>query len=253
MRNLLTAIIATFIFGCVPVAVEKLYPVLVGLYQTEFIGLCLYIRDVQAALWIALAFHLIPKTRTKERTIALVFFIYIVLELHQYIIFFYSDYHSYIINYCRFGLIAAIFVLGNTFKSYSFKSDDITNPSNIYLCFWRPKTTMSTLTSLIGSPFGGLSIYLNGMLWGYRWGESSYDCVEIDRETLFRSFTVHNTHVKSSDEIWSVLRGLIGKKAGLFRIKCIFTIRPVLKLLGNGYYASGLDLIPSIYSQKVLK
>lgn len=244
--NLLKTIIATVFLSFADMIVGQVSPI------TPDISLLA--RDFQVCLWVAFAYQSFPKNKIQSRTISFIFFLLCASESFQYFVFYYTGYNSYATAYFIFIILGSSFFVLNKFKEYSYQSDRIDpNGQNVYLCFWKPKNTRSLLGSIFGLPFGGMSIYTNYVLWGYRWGESSFRPRQVDPCVIQREFFVHDTGIKTSQEIIRQLKSAYGSKAGFLRVRCIYTIRGVLSLLGPKYKADSiLKLIPSVYLKGIL-
>jgi hypothetical protein len=245
MHNLIAVILYTYLLGMLP---DVLFSGDDALY------FAMYARDLQCALWISYGFCLIPPKRIIERTICLVFFIYVAVEAQQYFVYLAFDYGIYSTTYFIFTVIILTLFLYNLFKPYNHKSDPITEFHNIHLCFWRPGNVATLLPSLLGFAIGGVSIYTRGRLHGFRWSKSKYQDDEVSPKIIEKKFVVLDTGIKSNVITENIFLNLRNVRAGRLRIRCISTIKPLLEHLGSKYNPSGwLELIPAIYSARILK
>jgi hypothetical protein len=242
MKSVWKGVVAIFVLGFLP-----------GLFDGDPAWyMTIYCQSLRLSLVAAIAYELTPKNRVGLKTTCLVFSIYTALEAQFYFVFIFFDYNVYSWSYVIFAILISALYLYNRYKQFQFKSDPI-KKDNIYLCFWKPKTGITITASLIGLPFGGLCVYANGNLYGYRWGIETYQKSKRDPETISRCFTVIDTGI-SCEKYTRHLDSLVGNPAGRPRIRCISTIKPVLNSLGGKYrIRSLLDLIPSIYSIRILK
>jgi len=158
----------------------------------------------------------------------------------------------YDISYYTFTVLIIALFLFTQFKKYNYESDKIKPGKDIYFCFWSPKRLVPTLTSLVGKPFGGMSLYIDGVLYGFRWDKELYQAEKIPAEWVQKRFTVFNTKIHTNDVIKTKLSLLVGRaEAGFLRIRCITVIKPILNELGPKFRLSVLDKFPAIFAQKV--
>lgn len=242
MKSLWKGVVAIFVLGTLP-----------GLFDGDLAWyITIYCQSLRLSIAAAMAYQLTPENRVGLKTTCLVFSIYTALEAQFYFIYTFFNYNVYSWSYVIFAALISALYIFNRFKQFKFKSDFITE-GNIHLCFWKPKTGITLTASLIGLPFGGLCIYAYGHLYGYRWGMETYQKSKIDPEIVSRCFTVIDTGIEYGNYILT-LDSLVGKPAGMPRIRCISTIKPILNSLGLRYRVnSWIDLIPSIYSIRILK
>lgn len=214
----------------------------------------LYVRDLQCFIWLFVSFLLTSRTKYLSKTTLLIFSFYVLIEAHLQIIDIVYGYGSYKISYIAFSFILIPILVYNISKKYNYKSDTIDDDSYIYFAFWQPKTFITLSASVLGRPFGGMSIYANGILYGYRWGCKCYKSEKIDKKVIEKNFIIKNTRIKNNSIITLELRKLVGKAtAGFFRVRCIKSIKPVLASLGDKFVPKGLEHIPSVYAGKVFK
>lgn len=192
----------------------------------------------------------IPGKKVKQISLLTCLFVFVLMEAITGSIDPFIDYNLYNILYIVSGSGIAILYLVTFFKKYAFKSDFITD-NNIFLCFYRPVTLKMFLSSLLGFPFGGMCIYTNQTKYGFIIKKNTFKAEKISAVAIQRKFIVIDTGILYSDAIGYKLNGLIGTKAGK-RINCIWTLKPVLNMLGNKFAPRWWELIPPTYSMKVL-
>lgn len=215
-------------------------------------GMALYVRDMQVSIISAMLYYLINSKHFKQRTLILLFTLYCCIDAQLNLIYQISGYNTYSqLFYLCLALFTVTFIY-NYKKQYNIKSDTIKN-DNIYICLWRPRTARALFFSLIGLPIGGVSIYSRGYWWGFRWSKKGYVKEKIDKKTISKSFVVFDTGKSPIRDIVLTLDSFIGSSPGIFRHRCIKTIIPALKMLGEKYTPSNIfELIPSVYSRKLL-
>jgi hypothetical protein len=223
-----------------------------GLFEgLTYSVLALYCRDMQSCIILSLLLSL-PQHRTESKSLVAVLLLYAFIDAHIPIIAHSISWYLYDITWHLFFLGFCVLYLFNRYKQFNFKSDKI-NEDNIMLCFWKPKKGINLLATLIGLPFGGLSIYCGGFIYSYRWGYPTYIKARASESILRKNFVVVDSGVPYTREIIMALDSLVGTPAGRPRIRCIHTIKPVLKMMGKRFAPSNIfDLIPSQYSRRFL-
>jgi hypothetical protein len=245
MKHILAVILWTYLIGHAP-------DLLFTGYDSWYMAL--YVRDMQCALWVALVFNYIPSSRIRERTSCLAFLVYVVTEAQLYYVNTIFSYDAYQKSYLIYTILITVFFSYQLFKRFNYKSDPIDDFHNIYLCWWKPKTSFTLSVSLLGLPFGGLSIYSRGILHGFKWNEEKYQAREVSPKVIQKNFIVQDTGIRMNSIIWSKLFDLKYKKAGKLRIRCITTILPVLKEMGSHFTPKNkLEYIPCKLSARLLK
>jgi len=241
MKNFLYVISACFLLNFVP-----------ELFENDLaFDMALYVGNIQTALLAALVFKMIDKRHLMQRGIALIFCTYVFFEAQLTLIYFLFDYNIYEKSYYIFSFSVVITYLYTYLKPYFYKSDQIIK-DNIYFCFWKPKNGLSFFSSILGAPFGGMSIYCQGHLYGFRWNKSRYRCDKVSKKALYKKFVIIDTGIRTNDVILHKLVMLVGNKASILRTNCISTINPVLKEMGNRFCPSFLEQIPSLYASRIL-
>lgn len=136
-------------------------------------------------------------------------------------------------------------------KFLNFISDQVED-DHIYICLWRPQTTLSIIQSLFGLCIGGVSIYVRGGLYGYVWKRERYSKRSVSPEVLEKKYIIIDTKIKTRESHLACLDDLIGTSAGL-RCRCIYTIRHFLSELDEELKPNFTEMMPSRYSYKVVK
>jgi len=199
---------------------------------------------------ICMYLYLNTLKHVKNRSIFLCIAIYLTMEAITGIFDPIVGYDLYEILYLVTGFTIAALCIFTNAKKYTFKSHKI-EKNNVYLCFHKPVTLKMYFGSLLGFPVGGLCIYTNGYKYGYQINKESFQKTEESQEVINRYFIVVDTGILYSDAIGYKLKQLIGTKAGK-RFNCIYTLKPVLDMLGGKYAPSFWRMIPSTYSIGIL-
>lgn len=239
MRQAVSAIVASLLLGHVP-----------QFFEAEWY-MAMYCQGMQVAILSALVYQLVPGKETMLKSLCLVYVIYSALEPQWYFLYAFLDYNVYSWSYVLFTVLVSFPILKTLLKKYKLKSDKIVE-NNVYLCFWTPNHGLPLLSSILGYPFGGMAIYCDGHLYGYRWNNDKYKKEKISSKAIEKSFVVYNTRIRSNVIFTRSLNRLVGIDAGKLRTSCISTAIPFLKLLGPRFTPSLNELIPSVYYKKVV-
>ena len=137
-------------------------------------------------------------------------------------------------------------------KRYNLTSDPV-NTQDIYICLWRPQTAKTMFQSLFGVAVGSVCLYANGYLYGFKWGEQFYQKRETPPHVINRKFIAINTGKKVDIQILYMLNQLIGVQVGLFRLRCIYTIRGILRHIDSNLAPRWYNFIPCQYGIKILR
>lgn len=155
-------------------------------------------------------------------------------------------------------ILCVAWLLHTACRKYEYKSDKI-NMGNVHFCLWSPKNTKSAMLSTVGKPFGSVAIYAYNKLWTYRWNSNSFDCYDIENPlSLLKNYTIIDSGVMESDEIYDALLSAMGTKAKRWqtlwtRSGCICTILPALKAMGKEFVPRWIEYVPSFYAQKLIR
>ena len=206
-------------------------------------------------LWCIAFFLNTPKKNINVRSLLAVGIVFTFTRLPYYVVWYYYDIKDLWV-YPVATILCFILFINNAFKSYSFKSDIISD-ENIYLCFWKPENAKTIFPSLFGAAIGSVSIYSDRKLYGFQWKSKQYQVKNVSPQAISKKFIVVDTGKKITEEIKTELLNLKGTSANflgipVFRFKCIFTIRKVLYLIDKDFKPELYEYIPSIYSNKIL-
>lgn len=140
-------------------------------------------------------------------------------------------------------------------KNYSYKSDKLGN-DNIYLCLKKANTAKYIFTSIIGAPFGSISVYAKKNLYGFKWSKDNYLKRSASYRAIEETYIVFDTGIKCEDKHIEELEKIIGRPARIeyiqLRMKCIYSIKDFLSILGKEYKPKFLEFIPSLYVRKIM-
>ena len=206
--------------------------------------IALFSTTLQTACVAAAAFQLLSNKELLYKSIFAVIAIFLTLEGCLNLFYGVTDCHGYDIAYYSFFAVFFAAIIYTKTKKYSFKSDAITSP-NVYFCFWRPKKGAPLLSSLFGAPFGGVSIYADDHLYGFRWDKQNYCKQRVGKRIVERAFVVVDSGIQADSEKLRLLESFVGKHAGRFRNRCILTITPLLHEMGKRYVPSVSEMLPS--------
>lgn len=163
------------------------------------------------------------------------------------------------ITHCSllFALIQLIFIpcfFWVWLREYNIKSDDY-NKDNICILFLRPKNNLnyfSLIRLFFGLPVSSVCIIADGKVWAYRKVSGVFSISEYNGKWL-KTHILLDTNIETSQQIINELNKVIGNKRFPY-VKCIYSIRGILKVLGNGYeIRSILDFIPGFYALRINK
>ena len=242
MRDTLTAICASVLLLVVAHKVPESLSWDMGQYSSGMIG----------CVWIAWALKSLKRNDLIQKSLILSLLFYIVTETNFNLLYAVLGYNIYINLYWLISTVFFITLLYTRYKKYNYKSDEIKDNNNIYFCFWKPKAILPLTTSLFGAPFGGLSIYTCGNLYGFRWKKETYQKELILKESVQRKFTVFDTGIKANDVLMVKLHYLVGCKAGKLRIKCLKILKPFLSAMGPKFSPKTIET-PSEYFLRVAR
>lgn len=147
------------------------------------------------------------------------------------------------------ALLTAI-VLYVIARPYDIESDDI-NYKNVTLLLLKPTSFLMVIKSFIGAPVSSVCILANGYVWSYRQSKGQF-CRSKCTDKWLSNHIAIDTGEKLSIPMAEALNDHIDTKRGL-GIKCIYTIRDVLNLLGSEWKPKTfLHFIPGIYVRQIL-
>lgn len=136
-------------------------------------------------------------------------------------------------------------------REYPDKIDDI-NEENVNILFSKPKTSLDVIKSLLGFPVSSICIVANNYLWSFRRGSGMFEKSKYPKKWIDNHIII-DTGIKCSNNILCELEKVLGEDRKPY-IKCVWSIRHVLNLLGEKYaIKSWLDYIPGIYFRKIIK
>ncbi len=211
-----------------------------------------YLKDCQIALFAAYVFETLKNTDILKRSIVLVFVIFKIMEAQWFFIYALLDYNVYSKTYDILFISSLITLAYNRFKIYDYKTHKI-NKDNINFCFWKPKRLDALIVSLFADPFGSMSIYCKGCLYGFRWRKDTYCKDEISKAVVESKALIYDTGIKADYIILKELKLLIGKKKNFLNSNCIKVLNPVLKKLGPTYSTGFLGNFPPFFAKMVLR
>jgi hypothetical protein len=212
-----------------------------------------FLQGIQIAIVSALVLSIIPIKKLQFRSLIMCFIAFRLSETSWNLVYHLVDYYSYAVSYILMTVLMVLVLKYNLTKIYDYPSDKIEKFHNIYLCFWKPSKPLSLLGSIFGFPYGGVSIFTREHLHGFKWDEKYFTMERRNPEAIERLYTVHDTGIKIDDEMADHLINLSYKKAGLLRIRCIWTIRHILNKMGDPYAPRLFGLMPSWLSARILK
>ena len=251
MKNLLQTIIFCYILSWLPVFFESDFAMNNAFLRHIEFDLSVYVVNMQCCILSALVFTLIQKNHIIQRAVCLVWLLYCVIEAQIYLFSELLGKGLYDISYSTFTVLIIVLFLFTQFKKYNYESDKIKPGKDIYFCFWSPKRFVPTLTSLVGKPFGGMSLYIDGILYGFRWDKELYQAEKVSPDWVQEKFTVYNTKIHTNDVIQYKLNLLVGvAEAGFMRIRCIAVLKQVFKAMD--FKISFFDLFPARLAWRVL-
>lgn len=136
---------------------------------------------------------------------------------------------------------------------------DPVSKGNIHICIGKPTKIRGSLASVVGLPAGSIAIYADGKIWSYKWGSKVFLSRTVSSEVVNKHHTIIDTGVKITSDnghIMGTLKSLIGNPARrretcFLRMNCVYTLKPVLSLLGKKYEPSGLSYLPSVYARMI--
>lgn len=156
------------------------------------------------------------------------------------------------INLSPISFIIFIFWLLHTIeREYPDKIDDL-NEDNVNILILKPHRSLDLIKALFGFPASSICIVSHGYVWSFRRKSGIFEKSEYSNKWIDDHLII-DTRVKSNDKILLELNKIVGSRRFPY-IKCVWTIRHVLNLLGNRYMITSLfDYIPGVYFMKIFK
>lgn len=134
-------------------------------------------------------------------------------------------------------------------RDYEYKSDEI-NMENINIIAIKPKSNIDVLKGLIGLPASSICIATFDSIWAFNRKTGMFSERKYQH---YNDRIIIDTGIKCTDEILNELNKIVGTKRYPY-IKCIWSIRHVLNMLGTKYSINyWFDYIPGIYLMKIIK
>lgn len=156
------------------------------------------------------------------------------------------------INLSLVSFVIFIFWLLHTIeRQYPERIDEI-NHDNINILALHPRSTLEVIKALFGLPASSICIVSQGYVWSFRRKSGLFE-KNLYSDDLLKRHLIIDTGIEVNDKLLNELDKLIGIKRFPY-IKCVWTVRHVLNLLGNHYMITSLfDYIPGVYFIKILK
>lgn len=164
------------------------------------------------------------------------------------------------------SILAILYILSQLFitipllyyvsvRSYYYKSDKIEG-DNIYFCLKKANTNRYILLSLIGAPFGSISVYAKNNLYGFKWSKDYFLKRRVSQKALQQTYIIFDTGIKCTDKHIESLNDIIGTTAKIkylqVRFKCVYVLKDFLNILGKEYTPVFLEFIPSLFVKKIM-
>jgi len=145
--------------------------------------------------------------------------------------------------------IFAVWFLFVIIRSYEYESDPI-NMANVNILVMRPKSNADVLKGLIGLPASSICIATCDSIWSF---SRRTGCFCERKYHHSDDHIVIDTGIQCTDNVLNELNKLTGTKRFPW-IKCVWTIRHVLSMLGPKYSVNScLEYMPGIYFMKIIK
>lgn len=136
-------------------------------------------------------------------------------------------------------------------REYPEKIDDV-NLDNVNILFSNPTTSIDVIKSLFGFPVSSICIVAGGYLWSFRRSSGMFEKSTYMKKWV-NNHIVIDTRIKCNDVILCELEKILGEDRRPY-VKCVWSIRHVLNLLGNKYRIKSIfDYIPGFYFMRILK
>jgi len=138
-----------------------------------------------------------------------------------------------------------------TMRSFGSKR----NEENVLLVFYRPQTYIEMIKAMIGLPVISLSVYADGKWLRFRRSEKYLQLLDVRPNT--ERYLLIDTGFKINPTIKALMRDLEGAPARhwsslYLRCRCVLSLIPILKILGEEWEPKGLDFIPGVYAYRRL-
>ena len=211
---------------------------------------------VIAFVWCVSFFLSTPKKYINLRSLLAVAVIFTGLRICYYALWLNTGVNDLFVYPVAFVLSIFFFCL-TLLKSYNYKSDPVSS-ENITLCFWKPENNTTIFYSLIGAAIGSVALYHDKFLYGFCWSNNRYMIRELHKKTIAKRFITIDTGIKMNGRIRLELKKIIGADARCFdikflRLKCVYSIRTVLSILGPQFKPFFFEYVPSLYALKIFK
>lgn len=164
------------------------------------------------------------------------------------------------------SILAILYILSQLFitipllyyvsiRNYYYKSDKI-ECDNIYFCLKKANTNRYILLSLIGAPFGSISVYTKNYLYGFKWSKDYFLKRRVNQKAVEQTYIIFDTGIKCTNKHIESLDNLIGTTAKIkylqVRFKCVYVLKDFLNILGDEYKPVFLEFIPSLFVKKIM-
>ena len=156
---------------------------------------------------------------------------------------------------CTLGIAFNVWVMA---RPYDIPSDDLSTDT-VCLVFYKGAlgTTLMHMFSSIGLPVRSLSV-IAGEYWLKPVLKSRKFELHFSTDIKIKDYLIIDTRVPINYNIEDTIKQLVNGKTYsvstlCLRTRCVAHLKPLLNLLGPGWSADGIYLLPSMYLYKVLK
>jgi len=126
------------------------------------------------------------------------------------------------------------------------------NPDNVNILLLKPRSSLEVIKAFLGAPVASVCVAIGGYVWSFRHKSGKFERMPFNNEWL-NNHIIIDTGVPSSFRVLDALDKVIGEKRGSC-IKCVWSIRHALNLLGNKYaIKSWLHYVPGIYALRIIR
>lgn len=185
-------------------------------------------------------------------------------ELKQSVLAVFALYSFYVAIVATFNIftpsiiVACEVLILCSFLNYELRKkyiyhNDVINPENVCIVFYKPLTFFDYLKSLVGAPISSCGLLMGNIVYRFKYSSNMIEMVYLHAE--HRDYIVIDTGCRRC-EVEYLLPNLLSTKARrwktcFFRLNCLLALRPILDKIGGKWQYKG-DLLPSIYIMRRL-